>query len=432
MLRLLQAIRSRRNRRELEQAGTLSPEPQRLTSDPRISSEMAFKLFGEPEPMPTPLVVPELVQAAEPMSSPDARFRAELTPPPKPDPFEEVRRAAEEELRFRAVLEATTGPMRRELAQAVPELGSPVPYLSELENEVLRLVYVKGMPFTAVAQRHKLSTAKAKRMARVALCYVAFYAKRPERAGERVERCFNPGVQQFVMAGCLEEKRFTVKRHPELRVLLEKLLEREAEALYAVYWDDLTLAEAGERMGVTRERVRQLANKGIRKLRYLDSRKLRWREGEAKREHLIRVLQQLPTLAEAAGALEITPKELLVCLNRMGVVPSVASPSRVVEDHPGVDALKGAKSPIARMRVAASYPELRPPHMFLDADENKVLEGLYWQGMSYKEAARELGWVSTAQVKRIEASALERLAYYLRHQPLSYYQGVQPDAPTIL
>lgn len=137
------------------------------------------------------------------------------------------------------------------------------------------------------------------------------------------------------------------------------------------------------------------------------------------------MLQQLPTLAEAAGALELTPKELLVCLDRLVVAPSVASPSRVVEDDARVEALNGAKMPLTRQRVAMSHPELRPPHVFLDSEENMVLEGLYWQGLSYREATRELGRVSTLQVKGFATSALEKLAYYLRHQPLSYYQGKQ-------
>lgn len=51
----------------------------------------------------------------------------------------------------------------------------------------------------------------------------------------------------------------------------------------------------------------------------------------------------------------------------------------------------------------------------------KVLEGLYWQGLSYRKATRELEWFSTLQVKGFETSALEKLAYFLRQQPLSYY-----------
>lgn len=242
-MRLLRAIGVKRDQGEPEQISMSSPEPQGRTSNPRITQEMALKLFGEPEPMLAQQVVPEPVQAAE--AKFDVCFRTEPTPPPTPDPFEEVRRAAEEEPRFRALLQATTGPVRRDLAKAVPELASPCPYLSELENELLKLVYVDGMSFVNVAQKHRLGTLRAKCMVRRALCYVAFYDRFPERAGERTERCFHPGFQQFLMAGSLEEKRFTVKRHPELKALLEKLLEREAEALHAVYWEDLTLAEAG-------------------------------------------------------------------------------------------------------------------------------------------------------------------------------------------
>lgn len=36
---------------------------------------------------------------------------------------------------------------------------------------------------------------------------------------------------------------------------------------------------------------------------------------------------------------------------------------------------------------------------------------------------KELYWASEKRIKELEASALEKLAYYLRHQPLSYYQA---------
>lgn len=121
MLRLLRAIGVKRDQGKPEQISMSSPKPQGHTSDPRITREMAWKLFGEPEPMLAQQVVPEPVQAAEAKSG--ARFRTELTPSPTPDPLEGVRSVAEEESRFKTLLQATTGPVRRDLAKAVPELA---------------------------------------------------------------------------------------------------------------------------------------------------------------------------------------------------------------------------------------------------------------------------------------------------------------------
>ncbi len=118
---------------------------------------------------------------------------------------------------------------------------------------------------------------------------------------------------------------------------------------------------------------------------------------------------------------------MLAYLNRLGLTPSVASPEREPEDDPRVAALEEAALPAARQRAATSYPELRPPHVFLNRNENTVLEILYWQGKTYEDTGRDLGWLSGIHIKGIEKGALERLGYYLRHQPLSYYRD-EPGA----
>lgn len=263
----------------------------------------------------------------------------------------------------------------------------------------------------------------AKCKARVALSYVAFYQKHPERAGEHIPKCFDPAFQRFVMAKTLEEKRFTAKRHPELKALLDFLTEREALVIHALYWEDLTLVAVGERLGVTREAVRQIANRAVQKLKYHDRRQLERYKDQTRREDMVDALQQHSTLGEAALKLDLSPKEVLACLRRLENAPSVASPGREPGDDPRVEALKEASLPAARQRVATSYPELRPPHVFLNRDENRVLEVLYRQGVPYENARRELVWASGTRIREIEASALEKMAYYLQHQPVAYYKS---------
>ena len=60
--------------------------------------------------------------------------------------------------------------------------------------------------------------------------------------------------------------------------------------------------------------------------------------------------------------------------------------------------------------------------MFLNFDENRVLEVLYWQDTPYKDARRELDWQTETYIKKIEANALGKMAYTLRCQPVTYYR----------
>lgn len=270
MLRLSRAIGRRQDRSEAEQTGIPLLKPQERRSSLHITPEMAEKLFGEPEPVFTPRMVHEPPKPADP--EPDATCSVEKPELfPKNDPSDNTRGAAEAEPRFRALLGATTGKARCELAASIPEPRSPHSYLSELKTEVLRLVYIEGKAYTEVGLHYGLGFSTIKRMAQEALCDVALYSKHPERVSENVPRCFDPALQQLILAKCVEEKRVTAKRHPELKMLLEKLTEREAEVLHALYWQDRTLQEVGEGIGISRERVRQIANKGLQKLKYHDS-----------------------------------------------------------------------------------------------------------------------------------------------------------------
>lgn len=65
-----------------------------------------------------------------------------------------------------------------------------------------------------------------------------------------------------------EKQLFTEQLHAALEECLGTLDARQAEAVRCRYFSGLTLAETGTRLGCNAERVRQLENKGLRKLRY--------------------------------------------------------------------------------------------------------------------------------------------------------------------
>jgi RNA polymerase sigma factor (sigma-70 family) len=52
-----------------------------------------------------------------------------------------------------------------------------------------------------------------------------------------------------------------------LQVAMDRLTTREAQVLQGRFFDDLTLEEIGQRLGVTKERIRQAEFKALRKLR---------------------------------------------------------------------------------------------------------------------------------------------------------------------
>ena len=52
------------------------------------------------------------------------------------------------------------------------------------------------------------------------------------------------------------------------QIIKEELKEKEADVIFCYYRDGMTLDDIGEKYGLTRERVRQIKAKGVRKLRY--------------------------------------------------------------------------------------------------------------------------------------------------------------------
>lgn len=78
------------------------------------------------------------------------------------------------------------------------------------------------------------------------------------------------------LANVVEAKRERVFHGADLiRTLIDGLPERERRAIRMRYFDGLTLREVGERMGITKERVRQIAAKGMETMRIRGGEELR-------------------------------------------------------------------------------------------------------------------------------------------------------------
>ena len=285
MSRILQTLNRCQNRLKFEQPDETFALPQEQALDRHITKEMAWKLFSRPKGRPTLPSSPKLIKpvTVKLFVTPPAHNTKPLTT----DPFEEFRNVAEHEPRFRALLKAKTDEERRVRAYAVPELKLTQPYLSEFENEILRYIYVEGRSYKNASERlgAPISKLKAQRI----LYYVAFYLKHPEEAKAVIPHCFDPSLAQFLLAGNIQERRFTAKRHPELKLLFEVLPDQPARTLHHLYWENCTLAQAGERMGVNKERVRQLNNKALRMLKYHDKKYLKILEDKVGRDGLISV-----------------------------------------------------------------------------------------------------------------------------------------------
>jgi RNA polymerase sigma factor (sigma-70 family) len=57
--------------------------------------------------------------------------------------------------------------------------------------------------------------------------------------------------------------------YSDIRELLNQLSDRERNVLILRYWHNLTLDEAGEKIGLTKESVRRIENRSLRKLRWI-------------------------------------------------------------------------------------------------------------------------------------------------------------------
>lgn len=355
------------------------------------------------------------------LDGPEPEVARAAVPQAKLSDLQRAVAAAEADPQVSALLGAKGAAERRERALASPGLKPPHPYFSHLINDVLRFVYFEGLSYEETAERVGISPSAVAGMATRALRLLALYRQDPELAERRASQLLDP-LRFFEQARSAAERRYAARRHPEVRELFGKLCEREAAVLDGLYWEGRTLQEVGRGLGLTKERVRQLGNKALRKLNYSFKLEQRREADEARVDEVRQVLRGTNTLKQAAEALSFTPYELLAYLGRMDL-PLSDAPSLVNDWR--VEALRAARTAPQRLRVARLYPEFRPPHVFLSEDENRVLEGLYWRGQTYQEAKGVdvwSCWASVAQLKELEVSALDQLAFYLRHNDLLYYR----------
>lgn len=394
--------------------GPVPSEPEAQRPDRHVTPEMALKLFGPPlEPAP-PSVSTERDEPVYTYPRPRAAPKGE------PTLLERAASLAHVDPTLKALLAATLGGARRRLADKVPGLGEPKPFLSELENELLARVYVEGTSLEAVGAQVGLGRATVKRTAREALLRAVYYAAFPDEAADLVPHPDHLALGRFVLAKSVEERRFTAKRHPKLLAASGRLPEREAMVLRLRHLHDLTLAEVGEHLGVQGERVRQLENKALRRLKYHYNRLTTKGEGHGPNVGEKTAFRPL-LLGHAATAVSVRAPEVLDCLAKLGVFenPTTAEPAA---SDPRVLALQAAPDLQERRAVFAAFPELRPPHGFLTTAENRLLEWLYVRGAAYEGVQRALG-VSDGRVAQLEERVLVKLAYYLAFEMLLSFPG---------
>jgi RNA polymerase nonessential primary-like sigma factor len=83
----------------------------------------------------------------------------------------------------------------------------------------------------------------------------------PQRFG-RLTECLFPGSTKDPEAALMDRDTATL-----LAPLLKNLTDRERRILKLRFWENMTLAEIGEELGVSRERIRQLERDALAKLR---------------------------------------------------------------------------------------------------------------------------------------------------------------------
>lgn len=138
------------------------------------------------------------------------------------------------------------------------------------------------------------------------------------------------------LASTIKQRQAAALKPPELRLTHTALTSTENLVLELAFWQGLTYIEVGARLRISSSRALQICNRALRKLSY----------------HLAR-----------GGQLgEVTPN-----------VFRLHSDARL-------DDFRAARSVPKRLAVAAHYPELQPPHTFLQNRENDVLDRFYWQG----------------------------------------------------
>ena len=172
-------------------------------------------------------------------------------------------------------------------------------------------------------------------------------------------------IAAFQLASTAKQRKEAAAKHPELRPPHDALTTRENAHLELAFWQGLTYKEIGVRYTFSSGRASQICNKALRKL-----------------SHRL-----------ARGG-------------QLGVAPDLDNDRRL-------DDFRAARAVSTRQAVAARYPELRPPHTFLQDRENNVLERFYWQGHDFDSIAEPYG-LTRHEVTKIRNDALLKLNYHYR------------------
>ncbi len=200
--------------------------------------------------------------------------------------------------------------------------------------------------------------------------------------GTKPLRKTDPRLTPLKLASNAKQRQKAASRHPELRPPHALLSHRENRVLELAFWRGLVYKEVGERLGISTARAAQISN---------------------------RALPKLDTHLSGKGEPQHQP------------TPPVAT-----VDDPRITALRNAQVSQARQEVAGLYPELRPPHPFLQEQENTVLELYYWQGLPYEQVVAQCG-ITKNQVRKVRHRALRKLNFHYQRTQVQADSSAQAD-----
>ena len=208
--------------------------------------------------------------------------------------------------------------------------------------------------------------------------YLLGTTPRPTPISDSVHGKDAASLADLKLASTAKQRKEAALKHPELRPPYDTLSDRENTILELAFWQGLSYKEVGKKFTFSAGRASQVANKALRKLS----------------DHVHR-----------GGSLgKATP----------------GFPERLNE-------LRRARSISGRKSVAARYPELRPPHAFLQPRENDVLERFYWQGQPFDTIAEHHG-LTRKQTTRVRDDALHKLdRHYRRARALEQERRALPQ-----
>jgi len=110
------------------------------------------------------------------------------------------------------------------------------------------------------------------------------------KLGKKIEKIVTlrelpPYMENAYLLPSPEELYEKAETKEQIEEALKTITEREAKVLKLIYYEDLTLGEVGQRLNVSRERIRQIEGKALRKLKHPSrSRKFRCDEREEKED----------------------------------------------------------------------------------------------------------------------------------------------------